>query len=135
LKLFRTSSTRPPLPAHIANLPRRKACCSMVSSLFYTGTLRQYSSSHSTSNDIPEWSLTPSIRLQEGNKFSGPTKYTSRNASPRVGIFTACVYPLSRANLFRDSCPPVVHSTFLFKSPAIMLRFVKTNQTKQTPWP
>jgi hypothetical protein len=123
LKLFRTSSTHPPLPAHITNLPRRKVCSPMVSASWYTGTSlsttgRQYFSSHCTSNNTPQWSLTPSITLQEVNKFSGPTKYTSRNASPRVGLFTACVYPLSPTNLFKDSCPPppppVVHSTFPF---------------------
>jgi hypothetical protein len=113
LKLFHTSSTHPPLPAHIANLPRRNVCSPIVSALWYTGsslstTGRQNFSSHSTSNNTPQWSLTPSITLQEVNKLSGRTKYTSSNASPRVGFFTTCVYPLSHKQTNKQTPWPSV---------------------------
>jgi hypothetical protein len=93
IRCFLNAST---VACHIANLPRKKVCSPMVSALWYTGTRlstigRQYFSSHSTSNKTPLRSLTPSVTLQEVSKFSGRTKYTSSNASPRVGFFITCV--------------------------------------------
>jgi hypothetical protein len=74
-------------------------------------------------------SLPCSITTQKVNKFTGRTKYTSSNASPRVGLFTSCVYPLSHTNLFIDSSPPVVHSTFPLQSDEGKFKFLANNAT------